>query len=57
MLIAGLIRYGFGVARLRKAETEDKTALSQLEKSAKTTALVTAFLYMVAMVSVAGLFI
>lgn len=56
MLVVGFIRYGIGSARLRKDGTEDQSAKSKIAQSAKKYSLVAAFLYMVAMVSVAGLF-
>lgn len=57
MLLIGSVRYGIGYARLRRSESLDKASKSALMKGAQKTSLIGAFLYMVAMVSVAGLFI
>ncbi len=56
MLLVGFGRYGIGYAGLRKRVDESPAAKKQLRQSAKKYSLITAFLYMVAMVSVAGLF-
>ncbi|MFP4430988.1 MAG: hypothetical protein ACLFPV_07045 [Spirochaetaceae bacterium] len=57
MLVVGFGRYAIAAARLRKRGEEDAKAKSQAKQSAKKYSLIAAFLYMVAMVSVAGLFI
>ncbi len=56
MLIVGLIRYAIGLSGLRSREDADGKAKAQLIQSAKKTAVIGAFVYMVAMVSVVGLF-
>lgn len=57
MLVVGFGRYGVASARLRKRGVEESAAKSQAKLTAKKYSLIAAFLYMVAMVSVAGLFI
>jgi hypothetical protein len=57
MLVVGFGRYGIASAGLRKRGEEDGKAKMQAKQSAKKYSLIAAFLYMVAMVSVAGLFI
>ncbi len=57
MLIVGFVRYALGSLKLKKESGEDKAARKQLVQSAKKSSLIGGFLYMVAMVSVAGLFI
>lgn len=56
MLVVGVGRYGIGYAGLRKRGEQTPAANKQLRQSAKKYSLIAAFLYMVAMVSVAGLF-
>ncbi len=57
MLVVGFVRYGLGIGKLRKSESPDEKAKAKLVLSAKKTAVIAAFFYMVAMVSVVGLFI
>ena len=57
MAVVGLLGYTIGVSRLRKKGTEEAAARSQAKEQAKRYSLIAAFLYMVAMVSVAGLFL
>lgn len=56
MIIVGYARYGIGYARLKKQGSVEPAAKKQLSLTSKKYSLVAAFLYMVAMVSVAGLF-
>lgn len=57
MVVVGFAGYGIRYSRLRKRGVEDPAAKSQAKQSAKKYSLIAAFLYMVAMVSVAGLVI
>ena len=57
MLAAGLSWYVIDLSRLKKKGMDKSEAVSKAGKGAKISALVAAFLYMVSMVSVAGLFI
>ncbi len=56
MLVVGLGWFRIGSSRLKKRGVAEAEARSQAEKEAKKFSLIAAFLYMVAMVSVAGLF-
>ena len=56
MLVVGLGWFGIGSWRLKRKGVEQAEASSQASKEAKKYSLIAAFLYMVAMVSVAGLF-
>lgn len=57
MAVVGLLAYTIGVAGLRKRGAEESAARSRAREQAKRYSLIAAFLYMVAMVSVAGLFL
>ncbi len=56
ILIVALGWSRIGAARLKKKGVEESKAKSEAKKSATKYSLIAAFLYMVAMVSVAGLF-
>lgn len=55
MLVAGFSWYWIALARLKRAGSEDAAAKSKAAKQAGFCSQIAAFLYMVAMVSVAGL--
>ena len=57
MAVVGLGWYIPASRRLKRAGKDDQKSLSQVQLQAKKYSLIAAFLYMVAMVSVAGLFI
>jgi hypothetical protein len=57
MILVGFAGYGIRYSQLRKRGVEEPAAKPQAKQSAKKYSLIAAFLYMVAMVSVAGLFI
>lgn len=63
MLVVGLIRYGIGYPRLPKAGEDEASGKArakerkQLVYVSRKYAVVSAFVYMVAMVSVAGFFL
>ena len=57
MLIVGYGWMPIGLARLKKKGVEESAARTQVKQEAKKYSIIAAFLYMVAMVSVAGLFI
>lgn len=52
----GVYKFTEGTARLRQQGVEEAEAVSRVRKAARKFSLIAAFLYMVAMVSVAGLF-
>ncbi|TVR06148.1 MAG: hypothetical protein EA403_01155 [Spirochaetaceae bacterium] len=56
MLIVGLGWSKIGAARLRKRGVAEAEAKSQASAQAKKFSIIAAFLYMVSMVSIAGLF-
>ncbi len=56
ILVVGLPWYRISLSRLTRAGVEEAKAKPKAAQRAKTSSLVAAFLYMVAMVSVAGLF-
>ncbi len=56
MIIVGFVWSKIGAARLRKRGVEEAAAKKQAGQEARKYSLIAAFLYMVAMVSVAGLF-
>ena len=56
MLIVGFGWFKIGFARLKKKGLEEAQARSKAEMQAKKSSVIAAFLYMVAMVSIAGLF-
>jgi hypothetical protein len=59
MLVMAVVGFGWYVidlSRFQKKGIEKAEAVSQAAKRAKKSALIAAFLYMVSMVSVAGLF-
>ncbi len=56
MLVVGLIGFRISSSRLKKKGIEPEKAVPQAKLQAKKYSLIAAFLYMVAMVSVAGLF-
>ena len=56
MVVVGYARYGIGLARLNKQGVDEGEGETQEALTAKKWALVAAFLYMVGMLSVAGLF-
>ena len=57
MLVVGLGWFRIGTSRLKRAGTEESRARSQAAIQAKKYSVIAAFLYMVAMVSIAGLFL
>lgn len=60
LVVMAVVGFGWYIPasqRLKKTGSDDKKARSQVELQAKKYSLIAAFLYMVAMVSVAGLFI
>ncbi len=57
MFAVGYIRYGVGLARLKREGEVEEKARTAMATTAKKWSLVAAFLYMVGMVSVAGLFL
>ncbi len=56
ILVVGLVWYRISLSRLTRAGVEESKATPRAAQQAKKSSLVAAFLYMVAMVSVAGLF-
>ena len=56
ILVVGLVWYRISLSRLTRAGTEESKDRPKAAQQAKKYSLVAAFLYMVAMVSVAGLF-
>jgi amino acid transporter len=57
MLIVGYIWFPIGLSRLKKKGVEESAARKQAKLEARKYSIIAAFLYMVAMVSVAGLFL
>ena len=57
MLVIGFGWYKVSVSRLKRKGVEESQANIQAKSQARTASVVAAFLYMVAMVSVAGLFL
>ena len=57
MLVVGFGWFQIGLARLKKQGVDESAARTQAKQEAKKYSIIAAFLYMVAMVSVAGLFI
>ncbi len=57
MLVVGFGWYPIGLARLKKNGVAEPAAKKQAKLAAKKYSIIAAFLYMVAMVSVAGLFV
>lgn len=57
MAVVGFGWYPIGLSRLRKKGLEESKAKSQAQLEARKYSVVGAFLYMVAMVSVVGLFL
>jgi ABC-type uncharacterized transport system YnjBCD permease subunit len=56
ILVVGLVWFRVSLSRLRRNGTEESDARPKAAQQAKRSALIAAFLYMVGMVSVAGLF-
>lgn len=56
MLVFGLGWYGIALAHLKRAGIEESAAESKAAEQAKRSSLVAVFLYMVFMLSIAGLF-
>ena len=56
MLVVGFGWFQFGFSRLKQKGVEEAAAKKQATQEAKKYSVIAAFLYMVAMVSVAGLF-
>jgi hypothetical protein len=56
MLVFGYACYGLALAKLKRAGLENSSAKAKAAAQARHCSLIAAFLYMVAMVSVAGLF-
>lgn len=57
MLVVGYVWFPIGLSRLKKQGVEEPAARKQAKLEARKYSLIAAFLYMVAMVSVAGLFL
>ncbi len=57
MLVVWFISWQIGAARRRKQGVEASAATTQARQAARKHSVIAAFLYMVAMVSVAGLFL
>ncbi|MFW6252595.1 MAG: hypothetical protein ACOC4F_01580 [bacterium] len=57
MVIVGFGWYPIGLSRLKKKGVDEAAAKKQAKLAAKKYAIIAAFIYMVAMVSVAGLFV
>lgn len=56
MLVVGFGWYAIDSSRLRKKGVEESEAKAQAKLQARKSSVIAAFLYMVAMVSIAGLF-
>ncbi len=57
MLVVGFGWYKITASRLKRRGVEESQAITQAKSQARTASVVAAFLYMVAMVSIAGLFL